>query len=406
MRFEKLIAQRFLQKDKGNFSQPLIKIATLSIALGVLVMILAVSILRGFQKEITHKVVGFGSHIVVNNFDVGTAYEQLPIENNRPIVDRILAVDGVKHVQYFATKGGMIKTSDQIQGIMLKGVSSNFDTAFFEENLLEGRLFKFEDTVASNEIIISKTLADKLNFKLDDKVRTYFWQDNNYRARAFKVVGIYSTDLTEFDDAFIIGDIRTVQKLNNWADNQVGGYEILVDNFDNLPYLASRIYDMLDYDLTLTTVVESQPDLFSWLELLNTNIVLILGVMALVCMVSIISALLIMIFEKTSMIGLLKTLGATNRSIRRIFIYKSISIIGVGLLIGNIVAFAFVVLQSKFQFISLNKESYSMSAVPVDLNGWTYLLVSIGTMAACLLALLVPTGFISKVRPAKTIRVE
>ena len=277
---------------------------------------------------------------------------------------------------------------------------------FFEENLLEGRLFKFEDTVASNEIIISKTLADKLNFKLDDKVRTYFWQDNNYRARAFKVVGIYSTDLTEFDDAFIIGDIRTVQKLNNWADNQVGGYEILVDNFDNLPYLASQIYDMLDYDLTLTTVVESQPDLFSWLELLNTNIVLILGVMALVCMVSIISALLIMIFEKTSMIGLLKTLGATNRSIRRIFIYKSISIIGVGLLIGNIVAFAFVVLQSKFQFISLNKESYSMSAVPVDLNGWTYLLVSIGTMAACLLALLVPTGFISKVRPAKTIRVE
>ena len=406
MRFEQLIAKRFLQRDKNNFSRPLIKIAIVGIALGVLVMILAVSVLRGFRQEITHKVVGFGSHIVVSNFEVGNMYEQIPIENTRPILERISMVDGVKNVQCFATKGGMVKTDDQIHGVVLKGVSDNFDSLFFKENLLEGRLFRFDDSVASNEIIISKTLADKLMFDLGDKVRTYFWQDNNYRARAFEIVGIYSTDLAEFDEAFIVGDIRTVQKLNNWNANQVGGYEILIDDFENLSAYASLIYDMLDYDLTLSTVKEENPVLFSWLDLLNTNIILILSVMSVVCMVSIVSALLIMIFEKTSMIGLLKTLGATNSSIRKIFIYKSISIIGKGLVIGNVVALALCLLQSKYNIVTLDSESYSMSSVPVDINVWVFVLVSIGTMAVCLLALLIPTGFIAKVSPAKTIRVE
>lgn len=406
MKFERFIAQRFLQKGKSNFSQPLIKIAIVSIALGVLVMILAVSILRGFQKEITQKVVGFGSHIVVSYFDGENDYEQIPIETTRTIVDDITKTKGVKNVQYFANKAGMIKTDEQIHGVVLKGVSSNFDSSFFKENILEGRLFALNDTLASNEIIISKTLADKLKFGLDDKVRTYFWQDNNYRARAFTIVGVYSTDLTEFDEVFMIGDIRTVQKLNNWTSEQVGGYEILVDDFDNLPFYAMTIYEMLDYDLTLTTVKEENPALFSWLDLLNTNIILILTVMAVVCMVAIISALLIMIFEKTSMIGLLKTLGATNKTIRKIFIYKSVSIIGKGLLIGNAVALLLAVLQSKYKIISLDSESYSMSSVPVDMSVWIFVFVSVGAMIACLLALLIPTAFITKVRPAKTIRVE
>ena len=219
-------------------------------------------------------------------------------------------------------------------------------------------------------------------------------------------MGIYSTDLTEFDEVFMIGDIRTVQKLNNWTNDQVGGYEILIDDFDNLPLYAMTIYEMLDYDLTLTTVKEENPALFSWLDLLNTNIILILAVMAVVCMVAIVSALLIMIFEKTSMIGLLKTLGATNKTIRKIFIYKSVSIIGKGLLIGNAVALLLATLQSRYEIISLDSESYSMSSVPVDMSVWIFLFVSAGTMIACLLALLVPTAFITKVSPAKTIRVE
>ena len=369
-------------------------------------MILAVSILRGFQNEITQKVVGFGSHIVVSYFDGGNDYEQIPIETTRPILDEITKTTGVKNVQYFANKGGMIKTDEQIHGIVLKGVSSNFDSSFFKNNIVEGRLFTLNDTLPSNEIIISKTLADKLKFGLGDKVRTYFWQDNNYRARAFTIVGIYSTDLTEFDEVFMIGDIRTVQKLNNWTNDQVGGYEILIDDFDNLPLYAMTIYEMLDYDLTLTTVKEENPALFSWLDLLNTNIILILAVMAVVCMVAIVSALLIMIFEKTSMIGLLKTLGATNKTIRKIFIYKSVSIIGKGLLIGNAVALLLATLQSRYEIISLDSESYSMSSVPVDMSVWIFLFVSAGTMIACLLALLIPTAFITKVSPAKTIRVE
>ena len=406
MKFERFIAQRFLQRGKNNFSQPLIRIAIISIALGVLVMILAVSILRGFQNEITQKVVGFGSHIVVSYFDGGNDYEQIPVETTRPILDEITKTKGVKNVQYFANKGGMIKTDEQIHGIVLKGVSSNFDSSFFKNNIVEGRLFTLNDTLPSNEIIISKTLADKLKFALGDKVRTYFWQDNNYRARAFTIVGIYSTDLTEFDEVFMIGDIRTVQKLNNWTNDQVGGYEILIDDFDNLPLYAMTIYEMLDYDLTLTTVKEENPALFSWLDLLNTNIILILAVMAVVCMVAIVSALLIMIFEKTSMIGLLKTVGATNKTIRKIFIYKSVSIIGKGLLIGNAVALLLATLQSRYEIISLDSESYSMSSVPVDMSVWIFLFVSAGTMIACLLALLIPTAFITKVSPAKTIRVE
>ncbi len=406
MKFERLIAQRFLQKDKSNFSRPLVNIATYSIALGVLVMILAMSILRGFQKEIIQKAVGFGSHIVVSYYDVSNAYEQAPIETTRPIVEAIEKIGDVKHLQFFANKGGMIKTDSQIQGIVLKGVGKNFDSTFFTENLIEGRLFRFEDTLASNEIIISKTLADKLRFTLGDKVRTYFWQESNYRARAFQIVGIYATDLMEFDDVFIIGDIRNIRKINGWEATDVGGYEILVSDFSKLRKTASEIYNQLDYDLMLTTIVDQHPALFSWLELLNTNIVLILTIMALVCIVAIVSALLIMIFEKTSMIGILKTMGASNRSVRKIFLYKSAFIIGKGLLIGNIVALLLCLLQWKYKLITLDSESYSMSSVPIDLNVWIFAGISAGTLVVCLLALAIPTGYISKIRPAKTIRVE
>ena len=406
MTFERTIAHRFLSKKTGGFSRNLVGIATWSIALGVVVMIVSVAILRGFQSEIRNKVVGFGSHIIVKSQFIGHNYEEEPIAIDREDVDRIKAVPGVKHIQYFAEKGGMIKTQDQIHGIVLKGVDKGFDSTFFVSNLVEGRLFHFSDTIASNEIVISSTIAAKMGLNLGDKVRTYFWQTNNYRARAFEIVGIYNTDLSDFDEHYIVGDLRQVQKLNEWDSTQVAGYEILVDNFKNIEDIHYKVASVCSYDLFVSSIKDLNGALFGWLDLLDTNIILIIIVMALVCIVAVISALLIMIFEKTSMIGILKTLGANNRSIRNIFLIKASRIIGKGLLYGNAIALALCLIQHYFRIIRLDSASYMMTFVPVEINPVAFLLVSAGTLVACMASLLIPASIIAKIEPAKTIRFE
>lgn len=406
MKFETLITRRFLQKQQGGFSTSLVRIATWSVALGVLVMIMSVAILRGFQNEIRQKVVGFGSHIIVKSQFIGNGYDEIPISTLRPELQEIDQLDGVKHIQFFAEKGGMIKTDDQIQGVIFKGVDQQFDSTFFSSCMQEGRLFNLQDSTASNEVVISRTLANKLHLSLDDKLRTYFWQENSYRARAFKVVGIYNTDLTDFDNHYMIGDLRQIQRLNGWDDTLVAGYEVLIDDFSKLDRLGYEVASACDYDLIVTTIRQMNPALFAWLDLLNSNIALILAVMAVVCVVAVISALLIMIFEKTSMIGILKTLGANNTSIRGIFLRKSAEIVGLGLLFGNALALTLCLLQSKLHLIHLDSESYYMPYVPIDLNPWMFLLISAGTLAVCILALLIPATYIAKIDPAKTIRVE
>lgn len=406
MTFERFIAKKFLPRDRSQYSGPLVGIATCSIALGVLVMIMSVCILRGFQREISNKVVGFGSHIVVKSYQVSNAYEETPISINRAEVNQIHSLPGVSRVQFFAQKGGMIKTQDQIHGIIMKGVDADYDSTFFAQNLVEGRLFDCHDTVPSNEIIISSTIAKKLGLSLDDKAKTYFWTQDTYRARALKVVGIYNTDLTEFDEHYIIGDLRQIQKLNGWDSTQTAGYEILVDDFRHLDAIAAQVLEVLGYDLTLSTIVEEYPSMFSWLDLLNSNITLIIAIMGLVCVVAVISALLIMIFEKTSTIGLLKTLGATNKNIRNIFLYKASGIILKGILIGESLGLALCLVQNRFQIVKLDSESYSMSSVPIDLSPALFLAIGIGTFSACLIALLLPASHISKIAPAKTIKTE
>ena len=407
MSFERLIAKRFLQKDKGSFSRPLINIATCSIALGVTVVVIAVCILRGFQNEITKKIVGFGSHIVVTPFNTANNYyEQQPLVADDATVRAIQSVNGVRHVQYYANKGGMVKTRDKIHGIVFKGIGCDFDSTFFKSNMKEGRLFEFRKDSISNEVIVSQRFAEKLQLEIGDKVPTYFWQDNNYRARAFRIVGIYSTDLTEFDEHYVIGDMRQIQKINAWDSTQVGGYEVFVDDFDKLDEVAAGVYSQIGSFLTVRTVKEENPETFSWLELLNANIVLILGLMTLVCVVAVISALLIMIFEKTPMIGLLKTMGATNASVRRIFIYKSVGIIAKGLLAGNAIAFVLCLVQYKFRIVRLDSESYHMSAVPIDLNPWIFVIFSLIIATVCVLALLIPSSYIARVSPAKAVKTE
>ena len=410
--FEQFIARRFMPrtKDGGGFSGPLSVIAVVSIALGVLVMVMAMCILRGFQGEIASKVVGFGSHLTVSNFASSPAYQEEPIVLDSTLVERIQRVPGVRHIQYFATKGGMVKTADQIYGIMFRGLSADYDTTFFASNLVEGRLPVLSgasgETGTSTDVLVSSTIASRLRLKVGDKMRTYFWGGDTPRSRAFTVCGIYNTDLTEFDELYVVGDLRQVQRLNEWEANQVGGYEVLVDNFDRLDDIARNVERELPYDYSVQTIREANPALFAWLDLLNSNITLILVIMSLVCAVAIVSALLIMIFEKGRTIGLLKALGATNASVRRIFLIKASRLIAEGILIGDAVALALCVVQQQWQVVKLDAESYSMTHVPVDIDPMIFLLVSLGTLAACLLALLLPAAYISHITPAQAVRIE
>lgn len=401
-------------KGGGGFSGPLGSIAVAGIALGVTVMIMAVSILRGFQDDIGSKVAGFGSHMTITGYSVGKAYDEVPISIDKSLLERLSSVQGVRHVQRYATKGGMVKTADQIYGILFRGLEAGYDTTFFASCLTEGRLPRFDngtdDTAAtvsaSTDVLISSTIGDKLGLKPGDKMRTYFWGGDTPRSRAFTVCGIYNTDLHEMDELYVVGDLRQVQRLNGWGDSLAGGYEILVDDFDRLDAIAARVAPVLPYDLKLTTIREANPALFSWLDLLNSNIALILTIMCLVSAVAIVSALLIMIFEKSSTIGLLKALGANNKSVRNIFLLKASQLIVLGIAIGDTLALALSAVQAKWQVLRLDPESYSMAHVPVMIDGWVYLAVSLGTLAVCLAALLLPAASISRISPARTMRVE
>ncbi len=410
MQFERFIARRFMprSKDGGGFSGPLSVIAIVGIALGVTVMVMSVSILRGFQADITNKVVGFGSHITVTNYTQQQNYGETPIYIDSTLLTTLQSVPGVRHVQCFATKGGMVKTNEQIYGILLRGLSEDYDTSFYASCLVEGRLPGASGTsgATGNDVLISNTIASKLKLHLGDKMRTYFWQDDSYRSRAFSICGIYNTDLTEMDELYVVGSLATVQKLNGWDSTQAGGFEVLVDDFKHLDAVATAIMQVIPYDLMFTTVTQAHPALFSWLDLLNANITLILAIMCLVSTVAIVSALLIMIFEKGATIGLLKAMGASNRSVRRIFLIEASQLILWGIVIGDILSLALSLAQQYWQLVRLDPESYSMSHVPVLIDPWVYVAVSIGTLSVCLLALLLPVASISKISPAKTIKSE
>lgn len=404
--FEQFIASRFMPRkgEAGGFSGPLSAIAVVSIALGLLVMVMAISILRGFQADIRNKVVGFGGHITVCSFGAAQAYEEMPIEADSNLIARLQATAGVRHLQRYATKGGMVKTDDQIYGIMLRGLGAECDTAFFSSYLVEGTLPAFGQ--GSTEVLISTTIASRLKLRVGDKVRSYFWQGDTYRSRAFTVSGLYNTDLTEMDELYVVGDLAQVQRLNGWSDYQVGGIELSVADFSTLDATAQCVADVVPYDMRVETIVQHHPALFSWLDLLNANILLILTLMCVVCVVAIVSALLIMIFEKSATIGLLKALGATSASVRRIFLLKAVRLIALGVIIGDAISLLLSLLQQRYHIATLDPESYSMSHVPIDINPWVYIAVSLGTAAVCLLALLLPTAYISRITPARTMRIE
>lgn len=369
-------------------------------------MLISVAILKGFQKEISDKVVGFGSHIQISHFDSNNSYEPTAINVDNEDLQKVRSLEGIHQINSFGLKAGIIKTEDQIHGAVLKGVCQDYDWSFFKERLIEGEIPVFVDSSASDEILLSKRIADLLNFKAGSDIRMYFIINDQVRGRKFKVTGVYETGLTEFDEMYILGDIRHIQKLNNWGTGEVSGYEIRISDFQNLDRISESIYSVIGYDLNTQTIRQIYPQIFDWIEIQDLNVIIILVLLTLVSGITIISTLLILILEHTRDIGILKAMGATVNSIRKIFLITSLHITLYGVVWGNIIALGLVFIQKKYEIIPLPAESYFISHVPVAINIWQVLLINFATIIICLLMMLIPSLVVKYISPVKAIRFE
>jgi lipoprotein-releasing system permease protein len=402
----------FSKDGDKQVSPPAVRIAIISLALGLAIMILSVAIVVGFKKEVRNKVIGFGSHIQITNFDSNLSYETRPVAVSDSLREALRALPNIRHIQAFATKPAIIKTGDAFQGVVLKGVDADFDWDFFRSNLLEGRIFTVHPDSAQNQVIISKILADKLRLKTGDDFICYFIQEP-VRARKYTIAGIYQTNFADYDKLFILSDIRQIRRLSGWDADRVSGLEILVDDYDRLNETLFAVYDALagrtdrlSNHFYPRSIQQLNPMIFAWLDVLDTNVVVILALMLLVAGFSMISGLLIIILERAPMIGLLKAMGENNTGIRRIFLSVALFLIGKGLLWGNLLAIAICLIQKYTGLLKLNPEVYYVSAVPVDLSLLSLVLINLGTLAVTLLMLLGPSYLVAKISPAKTIRFE
>jgi lipoprotein-releasing system permease protein len=401
---ELFIARRILSKNKANFSRPVVRIAILSIGLGLTVMFVAVAILTGFQKEVREKVIGFGSHIQISHYDENSSLETKPISTHQDFYPYLETVKGIRHIQVYATKAGIIKTADQIQGIVLKGIGPDYDLSFFSNKMVAGHLLHLSDTGRTNDVMISKNLASLLKLKLNDDIRMYFISGTSTLGRKFHIAGIYETGLEEFDKVYVLCDIKHIQKLNNWQPDEVGGFEVILDNFNDLDKMGKYVYRRIGMTLDAKTIRDLYPQIFDWLDLQDINVLIILVLMILVSGITMISTLLILILERTNMIGILKALGMPNGGIRRVFLINAAYIIGQGLFWGNLVGATLCFVQQKYGIITLPQESYYVPVVPVNLDIWNILLLNAGTVVVCLAMLLVPSYVTSKISPVRAIR--
>jgi lipoprotein-releasing system permease protein len=410
LKLEYFIAKRLITaKDhKSSISTPIIKIAITAIALGMIMMIVSIATGIGLQQKIRQKVSAFNGHIIIsgyndNNSDVSTD----PISIHQNFYPKFKKVDGISHVQAVASKAGMIRTESAVEGVIFKGVGKEYQTDNLKEYLIQGRLPNVKATL-NEEVIISQYLCNRLGLKLNDKFVTYFMKENSegYNLRNFKIVGIYNSGFQEFDASYIIGDIRHIQRINKWRPDQVGSFEVFINDFTQIQQKGKEVYQETSSTLDTQTIEEKFYYIFEWLKLFDFNIIVILIVMIAVSTINMVVALLVLILERTQMIGILKSLGANNWSIRKIFLYNATYLIGRGLLWGNAIGIGLLLLQKYFGIIKLNPESYYVNEAPVDINLFYILLLNLGTVAICLLVLLIPSYIITKITPSKSIRFE
>ena len=414
MNLSRFIALRIYRNSEPGkqVSRPAVLIAMVGIALGLAVMIIAVSVIVGFKSEVRDKIVGFGAHIQIGNLDAARSYETRPVVVGDSMMAALSDYPEVKHVQRYSTKPGMIKTADAFQGMVLKGVGPEFDSRFMKESLLEGEIPVFSDSVSSNQVLISKALATKMKLKLGDKIYTYYIQDE-VRARRLTIAGIYQTNFSEYDNLFLLTDLNLVNRLNGWQREQVSGVELELYDYDKLEETTYRIADEVGRhpdpygaEYCVLNVEQLNPQIFAWLGILDVNIWVILILMIGVAGFTMVSGLLIIIIERTSMIGVLKSLGANNLTIRKLFLWLAVFLIGKGMLWGNVIGLAFYFIQKWFGLFRLDPETYYMDTVPVSFNLWLFLLLNVGTLLASIAMLLGPSYLITRIHPANSMRYE
>lgn len=409
------IAKRIYSDNDAQqkVSKPAIRIATAGVAVGLAVMIVSVCIVLGFKHTIRDKVIGFGSHITVANFMTIHGNGQKPIAMNDSMTKVLRSVNGVRHVQRYALKQGILKTDSDFLGVAFKGIAAEYDTTFIHNNMVSGCIPTFSDEASHNKIVISKIMADMLKIKTGDKVFAYFIDNDNVRMRRFLVSGIYQTNLTQYDKTICFTDLYTAVRLNGWNNDQVTGAEIIVNDFnkvndveDILVSKVNRTTDSYGETYSSETIQESNPQIFSWLDLLDLNVWIILALMLCVAGFTMISGLLIIILERTNMIGVLKALGAKNKTIRKTFLWFAIFIIGKGMIIGNVIGLGLIIIQNITGMVTLDPSTYYVKTVPVEINIPLIVLLNIATLLISVFVLIAPSFLISRIHPAKSMRYE
>lgn len=398
--------------DAKKVSRPAIIIATAGVAVGVAVMILSVCVVLGFKWEIQQKVLGFGSHIQVLNYESIAQGVSMPIVINDEVESGLKKIAGVRHLQRFCTKPGMLKTSESFRGVTFRGIGPDYDVSFLQEHLVDGHLPAFSDTTSTGGLLISQRLAQQLMLKTGDDIYAYFFEQS-VRARRFTVSGIFSTNLTDFDNAIVYVDLYTVKSLLKWDTEQYSGAEIVLDDFSKLDEVSAQVASKINHTqdaygayYTSPTIRELYPQIFSWLDLLDMDVLVILILMICLSGFTMISGLLIIILERTNFIGVMKALGASNGSIRHLFLYFAVFIILRGLLLGNLIAFAIILVQRHFGLVHLNPEIYYVSTVPLQVNATYIIIINLATLLISLLALILPSYIVSNIHPARSIRFE
>lgn len=403
MNFPLFLAKRITTKGNRTFSRLIVRVAITGIVLGLAIMILSLAVLRGFKQEVVAKQRGFAGDITVFKFDLNSSYDNTPFILSDSSKAALMQIQGVDRIQPIATKPAIINANDEVEGVVLKGINKEYDQSFISKILIGGKGIDFSDEEKSKEqIIISKVTANRMNLDVGDSFIMYFVQEP-LRKRKLKVVGIYSLGVEDVDETYVIGDLGLIQRLNDWESDEVGAYEIKIDNFENLSQETRAVFGSLPIELRALSVEDQFPQVFKWLDLLDVNTEVIFILMLIVAIINMISALLIMILERTEMIGILKALGFSNGGIRRVFLYHAIYLISIGLLVGNLVGLGICYFQDLTHFIKLDEASYYVSYVPISLKVSDVIFLNIGVMVICLVALLIPSGLVSRISPIKAI---
>ena len=412
MNSEYFIAKRLIsaKNNKSSIAAPIIKIAVSAIAIGIIMMIVSVATGVGLQKTIQQKIAAFSGHVIISNYtnnqsDVSTD----PVSLNQPFYPKFKSISGIAHVQGIVTKAGIIRTPSAFEGIVYKGVGTDYNFSYLKQYVTSGRL-PIVSNALNNEVLISEYLANRLNLKLNSKFNTFFMKEERNKLpniRNFQIVGIYNSGFPEFDATYIIGDIRHLQKINKWNNNQVGSFEVFIDNFSQIKQKSDQIYQQTASTLNTQPITDKFYFIFEWLKLFDFNILIIIAIMILVSTINMAVALLVLILERTQMIGILKSVGANNWLIRKIFLYNAFYLISRGLVWGNLIAITLLCIQKQFQILTFpNPEQYYSKVVPVDINIVNIVLLNLLTVTICLIVLLIPSYIITKISPAKSIRFD